>query len=527
MSVKNALAGFSAGYNLMATSRQNEAAAKQRQKQQKFNDRLQGILGGQPAPMPQTNQLGTPPINAPQDAAPTPTPAPNALAAPPAPSAPGQAMPQGAQPQNGLNPAQPQADDRYSQAANAAFQFGDHELGMKLHEIHMQTKEAQRIAQTQEGKQKEQGLRRMKDMLLVAKNNPDMFDRVKQFAAQLGIEGVEDAQPGQIDGTIAMVEAVLSDPDNNTVLKDGETIFNQATGKVVYSNRAHEVEAQGDNLQAFNPVDGTFGNTQTRGQTFEEQEANRSNLADEANTQFSNQTDRFEANTERLDTENEIENGGADASFGLTPVYGRDADGNRILIQTNKAGGVRQAELPDGVTLEDDAYRTAAKNRAAAVVKNQFRESKIQSSIATTKQKMDMMLSDIDKAAEQSNWTNTGVVGRFNPLQGSQDFRATLKSLQARIGFGELQEMRDNSPTGGALGQVSEKEIDFLQRLKGSIDTIQSENQLDGNLERIKGEIQASYKRLNDAYEKDKADGLFGSEGQGKNTALYNKYGLE
>ena len=37
-----------------------------------------------------------------------------------------------------------------------------------------------------------------------------------------------------------------------------------------------------------------------------------------------------------------------------------------------------------------------------------------------------------------------------------------LKLIQANLGFDELQKMRDASPTGGALGSVSDKEVDFL-----------------------------------------------------------------
>jgi len=39
---------------------------------------------------------------------------------------------------------------------------------------------------------------------------------------------------------------------------------------------------------------------------------------------------------------------------------------------------------------------------------------------------------------------------------------AKLKLIQANLGFDELQKMRDASPTGGALGTVSDKEIGFL-----------------------------------------------------------------
>lgn len=505
---QNQLASFQAGYDM---SRQLKAHQKQKAaaaQQNALMSSIGGVLSGsaQASGVPAMTQGIVPASQAN-------TPIQNGLAggAPQSPQMP----PQG---QNGLAPqAQGQADNRYSLAANMAFEAGNIELGQALHETHLKTRDEAKKAKTAEGKEKEDGLRRMKDLLLVAKDRPEMFEQVKQFAAQMGVQGVENATPDQIDGTIAMVNAYLSDPDNNVVLKDGETIFNQATGQVVHSNRAHKVEAHGDNLQAFNPTTGQFGATQTRGQTFEEQETARSNKAGESIDRFANQTDRVEAEADAV--------GGA-GEFGLSPVYGRDADGNRILIQTNKAGGVRTAELPEGVTLEDDAFKTTQRETAKQVVKNKGVQSKIENSIGTAKQKMDLMLEDIDKAIEQSSKSNTGVIGRMNPLQGSQDFKATLKSLQARIGFDELQEMRNNSPTGGALGQVSEREIDFLQRLKGSIDTIQSEGQLDGNLERIKGEIQASYARVLAAYEKDKAAGLFGGNDD-KKAAMYNKYGLE
>jgi len=45
--------------------------------------------------------------------------------------------------------------------------------------------------------------------------------------------------------------------------------------------------------------------------------------------------------------------------------------------------------------------------------------------------------------------------------------------------------MRDESPTGGALGQVSELELITLQATLGSLDLNQSEEQLINNLERL------------------------------------------
>lgn len=58
-----------------------------------------------------------------------------------------------------------------------------------------------------------------------------------------------------------------------------------------------------------------------------------------------------------------------------------------------------------------------------------------------------------------------------------------IDSVKANAGFDKLQAMRNASPTGGALGQVSDKEIKFLQSVFGSLDQDQSPKQLKYNLE--------------------------------------------
>lgn len=71
------------------------------------------------------------------------------------------------------------------------------------------------------------------------------------------------------------------------------------------------------------------------------------------------------------------------------------------------------------------------------------------------------------------------------PGSAQRDVDALIETLKARLGFGTLQEMRNNSPTGGALGQVSEKELAFLQNAEQSLRTSQSEEQFKENLNLI------------------------------------------
>ena len=57
------------------------------------------------------------------------------------------------------------------------------------------------------------------------------------------------------------------------------------------------------------------------------------------------------------------------------------------------------------------------------------------------------------------------------PRTKAQDYAQRLASLKSNIGFGELQRMRKNSPTGGALGNTSDREVEQLQSVLGAIGT--------------------------------------------------------
>lgn len=63
--------------------------------------------------------------------------------------------------------------------------------------------------------------------------------------------------------------------------------------------------------------------------------------------------------------------------------------------------------------------------------------------------------------------------------------KVRLETIQANIGFDKLQNMRDLSPTGGALGQVSERELAFLQQTFGYIDQSATSEDLYYNLARL------------------------------------------
>jgi hypothetical protein len=65
------------------------------------------------------------------------------------------------------------------------------------------------------------------------------------------------------------------------------------------------------------------------------------------------------------------------------------------------------------------------------------------------------------------------------------DAEELKQTIVANIGFDRLQQMREASPTGGALGQVSDRELSTLQAVLGSLSLNQSEKQLLSNLNRL------------------------------------------
>tara|TARA_B100001057_G_scaffold104981_1_gene102455 strand:+ start:3414 stop:4502 length:1089 start_codon:yes stop_codon:yes gene_type:complete len=69
------------------------------------------------------------------------------------------------------------------------------------------------------------------------------------------------------------------------------------------------------------------------------------------------------------------------------------------------------------------------------------------------------------------------------PATDAKNLERLLDAVKANAGFDKLQDMRDNSPTGGALGQVSNLELNFLQSVFGNLDQDQSPAQLRYNLQ--------------------------------------------
>jgi len=177
---------------------------------------------------------------------------------------------------------------------------------------------------------------------------------------------------------------------------------------------------------------------------------------------------------------------GMSASLGaMGQSYGETQDANRAtLIAKAKA---------------DEATRIANARQSAINAKNAAAAAKGAKGMPSAQSLMygKAALSAIERtenlvASEQSwaPWDNTtGIFGNLMkniPSSAANDVMANIKTIEAAVGFDRLQAMRDASPTGGALGQVSNIELDLLKSSLANLNQAQSKEQFLTNLAQVK-----------------------------------------
>lgn len=110
----------------------------------------------------------------------------------------------------------------------------------------------------------------------------------------------------------------------------------------------------------------------------------------------------------------------------------------------------------------------------------------------TKKAAAEIVVQDIDRGLDlikTADLPTTGIVGNFLqnvPGTAAHDISKLMDTVKSNASFDRLQEMRMSSPTGGALGSVSDTENKLLQAAIGSLEQSQDKNQFIDNMKRVK-----------------------------------------
>ncbi len=170
---------------------------------------------------------------------------------------------------------------------------------------------------------------------------------------------------------------------------------------------------------------------------------------------------------ERLNMEqgNLVADSGGPSQVGLVKQFGKPSAGYRW-----RQDGTQEA-IPGGPAdiKAGEVGRKAEKAQESAIVQ------------------ADSVLSEIRDAKKLVGWNTTGVGGlaKVVPMTEARDLSAKLETVKANLGFDRLQQMREQSPTGGALGQVAVQELTALQSTVASLDQLQSPQQIGRALDKI------------------------------------------
>jgi hypothetical protein len=118
----------------------------------------------------------------------------------------------------------------------------------------------------------------------------------------------------------------------------------------------------------------------------------------------------------------------------------------------------------------------------------------------------------INQALENTGLLSTGFasISKFMPGTPARQLEESLKPILGEAAFGRLQQMRDASKTGGALGQVSERELGLLESAMGALSTSQNESQFRANLLAYRKQLRESHARIQEQYKEMRAGGSSG-----------------
>lgn len=166
--------------------------------------------------------------------------------------------------------------------------------------------------------------------------------------------------------------------------------------------------------------------------------------------------------------------GGESWREGLSPAGGVAAEANAIarqqLFQTRDLANQDMAlRIQERQIKMDDAAKAKEKSVQAAL---------------TNAENVRGALSEAMSLVGQAT-AGFGSMLSAVPQSSARDLRAKLETVKARLGFDELERMREASPTGGALGQVAVQELVSLQSTVASLDQAQSPEQLAAALQKV------------------------------------------
>lgn len=152
-----------------------------------------------------------------------------------------------------------------------------------------------------------------------------------------------------------------------------------------------------------------------------------------------------------------------------------------------------------------EAAKVEEKKRAQLRVDLERAFPALEASFNNTLEKKEIVDNLIDEVLPKVNLATAGFASLLDVIPGTPqaDLAAQIQTIISNLGIDELQAMREASPTGGALGAISDKESEILQTTIANLRNSQSPTQLKRNLQHLKKVLNARQTRLQKAFDRD------------------------
>ena len=178
-----------------------------------------------------------------------------------------------------------------------------------------------------------------------------------------------------------------------------------------------------------------------------------------------------------------------DPATGVTHKVLLSADGTVLrTVGVSKVPKLKSVTLPTGqIVWENEATgtRSEPQDTPEAAEQEKQRIEKLTSDLAA----VDNVLLTVAEARELSeDPTGSGVLYNLASLgigTSARELAGKISTLQSTLAFDRLQKMRDESKTGGALGQVSNIELQLLQNSLTALDPIVGEEAFKEQLQKV------------------------------------------
>ena len=219
--------------------------------------------------------------------------------------------------------------------------------------------------------------------------------------------------------------------------------------------------------------------------------------------------------------------------------YKRDmANMKKVASQTVNVGGGKYGPIPAGYRLRDTPEGAIMEPVSGSPAEKELLagEQAAAARADTGAKSSDIVLSSINHAKtifEGNPEFTTGFGGAIMlkmPGSDAIDLQEAIAPIEASIAFDRLQKMRDESPTGGALGQVSERELALLAATIASLKQSQSADSFRYNVNKVET-VYKDIARKFAAYPNAETYGFAqqgnGTQSVGGTNPMKKKYGLE